>query len=60
MDCRLADVGPAYSRVQSPAPQRPPRVRQTLAMVVKRRSDPDSVESHVDAYMDQCRTPLGP
>ena len=40
-------------------PQRCAWAQQTLDMVVKGRSDRDSVESHVDAYMEEFRVVRG-
>ena len=56
----IKDSGKDYSdivisEVIQDYPQRLARVQQTLDMIIKGRSDRDSVETHVDAYMEEFR-----
>ena len=56
----IKDFGKDYSdivisEVIQDYPQRLARVQQTLDMIIKGRSDRDSVETHVDAYMEEFR-----
>ena len=56
----IRDFGKDYSdvvisEVIHDYPQRRARAQQTLDVIIRGRSDRDSVESHVDAYMEEFR-----